>query len=483
MKVSITATRAERRQKAGLLLKQVAADLAPDNAIAKAVLDLLNDLEVDHGEKHAIRLRPLRELADKTKKIYQEQIAGALKAIVGAYEEGRIEKALTLQDLDRLLAIIRRRHAAAALRSYGPDALTAEEIQELERAGLGQLTKGGFKSIELAHRIGRQLVGDIPGKAPPAPSFAAVLTEYRKDDPELGAIELASIRAATERAGEYVRGIGEEAAEDLRSVVAAAIENRQSPSELRSALRQRSQDWGRDWERVANTELVNAVQAGQAEVIRARGGDDARVYKQVAPDACRWCRELHIAGDGRPRIFLLSELEANGTNVGRRKAEWRSVVGAIHPFCQCILVFLPSGWELDEEGDAVPIEKAIPVWFEPGHDRSSSHSELAANTIAKTPEKRRQRFASPMRDLINEDKTVKRRPRVLEVVPMLASGEHEVWAKPEIRTPDAEEKRDRRRTMKRRRRQLVAQQEEHQAQSHPDPAARNLIGDFEGRED
>src|SRR5688500_5639789 len=214
MKVSITATPAERRDKAGALLRKVAADLAGDSALAKAVLDLLNDLEVE-GEKDALRVKPLRDLAARLLAAYRKQLDGAIRAILEAYRGGRLEKALTPTDLDRIEAIIRRRHAAAAFVAYGPDALTPDEIAELERAGLSSLSRSGFQALEAAHRIGRQLVGTVGQPAPNAPPLTEIVLEIREDEPELGAIERASIRIAAARAGEYIRDLGDRAAEEL----------------------------------------------------------------------------------------------------------------------------------------------------------------------------------------------------------------------------------------------------------------------------
>jgi hypothetical protein len=77
------------------------------------------------------------------------------------------------------------------------------------------------------------------------------------------------------------------------------------------------------------------------------------VAKIPKPDACDDCVRLHLtAGQGsRPRIFKLSELVENGTNRGLKRAEWRPVIGTIHPWCACMLVHVPSGWTFEDEPD------------------------------------------------------------------------------------------------------------------------------------
>lgn len=66
------------------------------------------------------------------------------------------------------------------------------------------------------------------------------------------------------------------------------------------------------------------------------------------------CLRLHLGPDGNPRLFRLSTLEANGTNVGKKAADWKPGVGPVHPHCQCVLQRVPTGWGFDEDGDLVP---------------------------------------------------------------------------------------------------------------------------------
>lgn len=63
------------------------------------------------------------------------------------------------------------------------------------------------------------------------------------------------------------------------------------------------------------------------------------VYKEVVKDdrLSPECRRLHLHTDGSPRVYHLSTLIENGTNVGRTKSEWKVVVGGTHPGCRCLL--------------------------------------------------------------------------------------------------------------------------------------------------
>jgi hypothetical protein len=126
-------------------------------------------------------------------------------------------------------------------------------------------------------------------------------------------------------------------------------------------------DWARDFTRIAQTESQRSFEEGQVQSWRSQEEERAKrdrvpvervlAYKIPRPDACKHCLRLHRDAGGDLRIFDLSDLEANGVNVGRKADAWEPVVGPVHPFCACQLVrlprfvSLPAGWR---SGQAVP---------------------------------------------------------------------------------------------------------------------------------
>ena len=115
----------------------------------------------------------------------------------------------------------------------------------------------------------------------------------------------------------------------------------------------------RDWLRVAATEVNNVFQEGRlASIIKASGGEDPDVFKRVAPSCCAYCRLLYVSKDGvTPRVFKLSVLIANGSNVGRKAGRpslkhtgWKPVIGSTHPWC------FPAGTLITTERGQVAIE-------------------------------------------------------------------------------------------------------------------------------
>lgn len=63
------------------------------------------------------------------------------------------------------------------------------------------------------------------------------------------------------------------------------------------------------------------------------------VYKKTVDDTsrCSWCRKFYVHPDGSPILYTLEELQANGSNYGRPKSEWKPVLGKTHPRCRCQL--------------------------------------------------------------------------------------------------------------------------------------------------
>lgn len=276
---------------------------------------------------------------------------------------------LTEQQLYQIRQIVMDHHAAFIVNTISPDAVAPEILQRLKDKGLVNVK---VNSIEDAYLYGQVLaMMDDPKFA--TMSYEDFKRHIQKNPVPLSPIEKQAVNFAQQQAGQYCRGLGNrvdastgqilieaDAAQrrQLRDIIktktAENVAKRESVRKLKSELGWASRDWARDWQRIANTEKQNAMQRGVADHYAKGYGGDVRVAKRPMPDACKHCIRLHIGPDGQPRIFKLSELEANGTNVGRKAADWKAVVGTIHPNCQCMLIRVPEGWGFDEEGSLVP---------------------------------------------------------------------------------------------------------------------------------
>lgn len=204
----------------------------------------------------------------------------------------------------------------------------------------------------------------------------------RADTIHLTDIERNSLEYAKQNAAQYVKGLGQRITSsvlntisdqnqaqnleeiergEIRSRISRAVIDRESQGKVISALGHMTGDWTRDWMRLVHTELWNAKLTGEAVAILSgqsvysqekRG--DTLVFRRPSPDACPECKKLYLRPDGvTPRIFKLKYLIRNGTNVGRKRQDWRPVVQSTHPNCACTLSVIPDGFGFDKDGRMV----------------------------------------------------------------------------------------------------------------------------------
>ncbi|WCS68008.1 hypothetical protein Goe26_00960 [Bacillus phage vB_BsuM-Goe26] len=144
----------------------------------------------------------------------------------------------------------------------------------------------------------------------------------------------------------------------VRDKISQGILKQRTRTQLASDLGHELDDWKRDWRRVAHTELWNAKLQGevvtilQGESIYSNGSrGDTLVFRRPAPDACSHCKRLYLEPDMiTPKLFRLSELVNNGTNVGKKVAEWKPITGTTHPNCSCPIAVMPDGFGFNEHG-------------------------------------------------------------------------------------------------------------------------------------
>jgi len=139
-----------------------------------------------------------------------------------------------------------------------------------------------------------------------------------------------------------------------------ALIHGKTAKQLAAAITARLKDSSsRDWNRVASTELSAAKNAGYAQAIaqklgpfKSSKGLDARVSVVTRSSRCLDCEEKYLDKNGNPRIFILRDLLANGSNasngVSHKKLDglhihWKATVPPMHPSCFCELKFLPEG--------------------------------------------------------------------------------------------------------------------------------------------
>lgn len=298
---------------------------------------------------------------------------------------------LTPEQLRDVMAIVDRHHNAFIANFVSPSALPPETLAKLEAAGI---VKPQVQGIRDAYMFG-VLAANLPSGGGPTVSYAQLADRLARNPFPLSAVEKQAVSVAQMSAGQYISGLGakvqtqvgqaimqaDKAAQRRRTqadrgradangvmmvtdpataaadsaaykqVIAEGIQQRKQLGSIVSDLGHATGEWARDLERVAVTETQNAMQQGTANVIAAQHGEDARVAKLAANNCCDQCRRLYVdSTTGKPVIFALKDLQANGDNYGRKARDWRPVVGSTHPNCQCYLVTLPAGMTFDDKG-------------------------------------------------------------------------------------------------------------------------------------
>jgi len=276
---------------------------------------------------------------------------------------------LSPEQLQEIRQIIEDHHDAFIVNALGEEGVSKEVLQHLKDKGLVDVS---VESIQDAYLYG-QLVGQLQSLQVSNMSYDQFRSHIAKNPVPLSDNEKHAVQMAIFNAGQYCQGLGNtvsldtgaiiiegdaklraELESEIRTTTAENIARRETVKQLKTDLGWASKDWERDWDRIARTEKQTAMQTGVADSYRKEYGSGVRVAKIPMPDACPHCNRLHIGPDGQPRIFTLSTLENNGTNVGRKAADWRAVIGTVHPNCQCQMIRVPEGWGFSEEGEVVP---------------------------------------------------------------------------------------------------------------------------------
>ncbi|KIL42061.1 hypothetical protein SD70_02430 [Gordoniibacillus kamchatkensis] len=130
--------------------------------------------------------------------------------------------------------------------------------------------------------------------------------------------------------------------------------------ELATELKNRfkAADIGRDWDRIAVSEVRFATNLGRLVNIQVEGGgdpEDIEVYYHVQSTACKYCKELYLEPDGTPKIFKLSEIMNNVMKTGGMQTGLRAgligeeggwVANALcHPWGHCYPVRKKAGYD------------------------------------------------------------------------------------------------------------------------------------------
>ena len=309
---------------------------------------------------------------------------------------------LSPSEIEEIKALVEQSHNVMAVLLYGPDAVPQAWMDEAIRQGFVDPTKPPLAVMKDLYAFGTYMAHLEDPTAATVTTFDAFKAIMAANPVPQTKLEAEAARIALTRAAVHVRGLGNRISAVtgdilieadtaqatrvrglIRDVLAARNGDRPAAARIKaegiaqgkeadffdgmfretvqqmaSDLGHLTGDWSRDLLRITQSEAMTTMNTAQAERWKEEEGDpeDILVYRNVRPDACPACKSLYLDGT-IPRIFRLGALEANGTNVKRRRADWLPVNGATHPWCSCVTVRLsrfvdvPIGWK---HGQAMP---------------------------------------------------------------------------------------------------------------------------------
>ena len=275
---------------------------------------------------------------------------------------------LTADQLAEIRQIVDDASKALAISIHGHE-VPDTEIQRLADLGyldpdnLGDMTLDAITHGALTGRVSE--VRDM--------SWADFQRHLKANPYAPGPVERMALTTARARAGVLCVGLGNrwnaklgtieieaDAKLDaaMRSIIkdetAKAVLQRRSIGQLTSDFKQATEDWGRDWGRIANTEIHQVHQEGYLYDMVDQYGEEELMAKIPNPDACSACKAAYLE-NGKPKIRPLSWWLANGTtNVGRKGADRLPVTGTFHPNCFCENQRVPKGWGFTDAWELVP---------------------------------------------------------------------------------------------------------------------------------
>ena len=120
--------------------------------------------------------------------------------------------------------------------------------------------------------------------------------------------------------------------------------------EISQFIIEKFEDWTEDIDSSISYISQSALNKGIADQIEEDTlEEDPLVYFIVHPNACNSCKRLYLEKDYSPKVFKLSELRSNGSNIGLKVQSWKPTLNSLHINCRCQLEYLPNNYIWNKE--------------------------------------------------------------------------------------------------------------------------------------
>lgn len=257
------------------------------------------------------------------------------------------------KQLKGLTNIVDLFHVKFILENAGVDALTTVERKMLQTSGINLAEyKNKRTPVEESYLFGRAQSSVRNNK-----TFNRLdLKQFRQfmaENPELFKLTAAdrdAVKLAKQAFANDIRRLAGDIKADYQQklievskVVTPTTSKKKILSTIAGALATNTKKYSSRFELISSYRCHETFQDGIAHEIFDRLGPNAKVYFSVHKDACLVCKKLFLKKNGEPKIFLLSTLIKNGSNIGRPNNKKLPSIGPVHPRCRCKLNMIPKG--------------------------------------------------------------------------------------------------------------------------------------------
>lgn len=260
---------------------------------------------------------------------------------------------LSREMLEKIKLIIDKHYTQFTISMLGKSVFTKEELKQLEAAGIDVSNKESFLSMVYHHNF---INNPLNANAPT--SVEDMKAQQSQDGIKpTGAANEYTVESLNDKARQYIDKLKTDVVTRIQGFIHdnndaykfdalqnldrdAILDNLVKESSLgrvKQQLRDSAKDANRDWQRVALTEMSNAIGIGSVDRIvtdnRTADLDDIYVYRVIVGDAltCKYCRRFYGDVGNPPKLYRLSTLLGNGSNYGLKTDSWKPVAGATHP--------------------------------------------------------------------------------------------------------------------------------------------------------
>ena len=241
----------------------------------------------------------------------------------------------TLEQIEQISKVVSDNHSIFILQSLGSKYLSKDTTSRLEGLGIVLDKKSQTPFVKQTYHLGilnRSLDKDDRNKF----DFED-LKKYTHNETKLSVKESKRLQLIELQVLKDIRNLESKISSEITQSLINSYNNPEL--NINQNLETLSLSWEKSFNRILQYNVQSAYEEGKSVGIQRTSKDpDPFVYKQPYKDACKYCKKAYLREDGFPRIFRLSELRKNGTNIGKKVDELKPTLDPLHVNCRCPLV-------------------------------------------------------------------------------------------------------------------------------------------------